>query len=51
VNGLIVLSSATLSRLLRERPAWLRVQRYLMGGVLAALAVRLLADRVRPATP
>jgi threonine/homoserine/homoserine lactone efflux protein len=51
VNGLIVLSSASLSRLLRERPAWLRVQRYLMGGVLAALAVRLLTDRVRPATP
>src|SRR5882757_1592765 len=51
VNGLIVLSSATLSRVLRERPTWLRVQRYLMGGVLAALAVRLLTDRARPATP
>ena len=49
VNGLIVLFSAALSRLLRGRPLWLRVQRYLMGGVLAGLAVRLLTDRVRPA--
>jgi threonine/homoserine/homoserine lactone efflux protein len=52
VNGLIVLFAATLSRLLGRRPGWLRAQRYLMGGVLTALAVRLvLTDRARPATP
>jgi hypothetical protein len=27
----------------------LRVQRYLMGGVLGALAIRLATDRARPA--
>jgi threonine/homoserine/homoserine lactone efflux protein len=52
VNGLIVLSAATLSRLLGRRPGWLRAQRYLMGSVLTGLAVRLLlTDRVRPAAP
>ncbi|MDT7647561.1 MAG: hypothetical protein QOC75_4561, partial [Pseudonocardiales bacterium] len=52
VNGLIVLSAATLSRVLGRRPGWLRAQRYLMGGMLTALAVRLLlSDRARPATP
>lgn len=49
VNTLIVLSAATLSRLLGRRPGWLRAQRYLMGGVLGALAFRLLlTDRARP---
>jgi threonine/homoserine/homoserine lactone efflux protein len=52
VNGLIVLSAAALSRVLGRRPGWLRAQRYLMGGVLTGLAVRLLlTDRARPATP
>ncbi|MDX6585386.1 MAG: hypothetical protein QOI10_4570 [Solirubrobacterales bacterium] len=51
VNGLIVLTASTLSRFLGRRPTWLRIQRYAMGGVLAALAVRLLTDRARPATP
>lgn len=49
VNALIVLTAARLSQVLRRRPNWLRVQRYLMGGVLGALAVRLLLDRTRPA--
>jgi threonine/homoserine/homoserine lactone efflux protein len=49
VNTLIVLSAATLSRLLGRRPGWLRAQRYVMGGVLGALAFRLLlTDRARP---
>jgi threonine/homoserine/homoserine lactone efflux protein len=47
-----VLSAATLSRVLGRRPGWLRAQRYVMGSVLTALAVRLLlSDRARPATP
>jgi threonine/homoserine/homoserine lactone efflux protein len=50
VDALIVLSAAALARLLSRRPGWLRAQRYVMGGVLTALAVRLLLDRARPAT-
>jgi threonine/homoserine/homoserine lactone efflux protein len=45
VNGLIVLGAGSLARFLTARPLWLRVQRYLMGGVLGALAVRLATDR------
>jgi threonine/homoserine/homoserine lactone efflux protein len=49
LNTMIVLSAATLSRMLGRRPGWLRAQRYVMGGVLGALAVRLLlTDRARP---
>jgi threonine/homoserine/homoserine lactone efflux protein len=47
VNALIVLSAGTLSRFLAERPLWLRAQRYVMGTVLAGLAVRIAADRSR----
>ncbi|HEV7471710.1 MAG TPA: LysE family translocator [Pseudonocardia sp.] len=49
VNGLIVLSAGSLAAFLGRRPSWLRVQRHLMGTALAALAVRLLTDRARPA--
>jgi threonine/homoserine/homoserine lactone efflux protein len=47
VNALIVLSAGSLSRFLSGRPLWLRVQRYVMGTVLAGLAVRIAADRSR----
>ncbi|GLY16642.1 LysE family translocator [Kineosporia rhizophila] len=47
VNGLIVCSAGSLARFLSQRPAWMRGQRYLMGGVLGALAVRLATDRSR----
>ncbi|GAA2758227.1 LysE family translocator [Actinopolymorpha rutila] len=47
VNALIVLSAGSLAAFLGRRPAWLRVQRYLMGTVLAGLAVRIAADRSR----
>jgi threonine/homoserine/homoserine lactone efflux protein len=47
VNTLIVLSAGSLSRFLSGRPLWLRVQRVLMGTVLAGLAVRIAADRSR----
>jgi threonine/homoserine/homoserine lactone efflux protein len=49
VNALIVLFAGALARFLAVRPTWLRAQRYLMGGVLGALAVRL-AVEPRPAT-
>jgi threonine/homoserine/homoserine lactone efflux protein len=49
VNTLIVLFAGTLAAFLTGRPLWLRIQRYLMGGVLGALALRLAAERARPA--
>jgi threonine/homoserine/homoserine lactone efflux protein len=49
VNALIVVFAGGLAVFLAARPTWLRVQRYLMGGVLGALAVRLATDRARPA--
>ncbi len=50
VNALIVLTAGTLATFLARRPTWLRVQRYVMGSVLAGLAVRIAADRSRPMT-
>lgn len=44
VNCMIVLSASKISRFLANRPAWLRAQRYLMGTVLAGLAVRIATD-------
>jgi threonine/homoserine/homoserine lactone efflux protein len=49
VNLLIVLAAGAIAGFLAGRPAWLRAQRYLMGTVLGALAVRLVTDRARPA--
>ena len=42
VNGLIVASAGSLAGFLAARPGWLRAQRYAMGTVLGALAVKLL---------
>jgi threonine/homoserine/homoserine lactone efflux protein len=42
VNALLVLGAASIGGFLAGRPSWMRVQRWLMGGVLAALALRLL---------
>ncbi|UYM06005.1 LysE family translocator [Solicola gregarius] len=50
VNGVIVLVAGGLATFLVARPLWLRVQRYVMGGVLGALAVRLAVARHSPAT-
>lgn len=41
VNLLIVLSAASIASWFGQRPLWLAAQRYVMGGVLAALAVRM----------
>ncbi|MFB4296879.1 LysE family translocator [Actinomadura sp. NTSP31] len=49
VNGLIVLGAGSIAAFLARRPAWQRVQRYLMGSVLAGLAVRIGLDRTRAA--
>jgi threonine/homoserine/homoserine lactone efflux protein len=48
VNLLIVLAAGTIARFLARRPSWLRMQRYLMGTVLGALALRLATDHARP---
>jgi threonine/homoserine/homoserine lactone efflux protein len=51
VNAVIVLCAATVARWFASRPAWLRVQRYVMGSVLVALAARIVAERARRAVP
>jgi len=48
VNGLIVFFAGALAAFLAARPVWLRVQRYLMAGVLGAIAVKLATERARP---
>jgi threonine/homoserine/homoserine lactone efflux protein len=45
VNLAIVLSAARLSAWFIRKPTWLTAQRYVMGSVLAALAVRLATER------
>jgi threonine/homoserine/homoserine lactone efflux protein len=49
VNALIVLTAGALAGFFARRPLWLKVQRLLTGTVLAALAVRIAADRSRAA--
>ena len=45
VNLVIVAAAGTIAVFLAERPAWLKAQRWLMGTVLGALAVRLATER------
>lgn len=47
VNALIVLTAGAVSAFLAGRPFWTLVQRWLMGTVLAALAVRMAIDTGR----
>lgn len=44
VNALIVLGAARIASFLATRPLWARLQRWLMGTVLAGLALRMLSD-------
>ncbi|MTE17897.1 LysE family translocator [Streptomyces sp. TRM43335] len=48
VNLAIVLAAGTIAAFLARHPSWLRVQRYVMGSVLGALAVSLAVDNSRP---
>jgi threonine/homoserine/homoserine lactone efflux protein len=48
-NAIIVLTAGTIAIFLARRPGWLRAQRFVMGTVLGALAVRLLTERTRTA--
>jgi threonine/homoserine/homoserine lactone efflux protein len=43
-NAIFVLAAGTISAFLAGRPLWARLQRWLMGGVLAGLALRLALD-------
>ena len=47
VNAVIAVTAGSVASFLAARPAWLRVQRWLMGTVLAALALRLAAEARR----
>lgn len=47
VNGLIAASAGSIAHFLAGRPVWLLVQRWLMGTVLAALAVRMVTETQR----
>ena len=44
VNALIVVGAGGLANSLATRPAWARVQRYAMGTLLGAFAVRMVTD-------
>lgn len=48
VNGLIVVGAGTIAAFLGERPLWLRIQRWVTGTMLGAIAVLLASDRTRP---
>ena len=45
VNALIVVMAGSIAGFLLRRPTWLAIQRYLMGTVLAGLAVRIALER------
>ena len=47
VNALIAISAGSLAAFLGRRPTWLSVQRWLMGTVLAALALRMATEARR----
>lgn len=47
VNAVWVITAGALASFLGQRPLWLRVQRYLMGTVLAGIALHLATDRTR----
>jgi len=46
-NTLIALAAGSIAAFLAARPLWLVVQRWLMGGVLAGLAIRMALDERR----
>ncbi len=47
VNAMIALAAGSIAVLLTRRPGWSMVQRWLMGTVLAGLAVRMLTEARR----
>jgi threonine/homoserine/homoserine lactone efflux protein len=49
-NGLIAMGAGTIASFFARRPAWVRIQRYAMGTVLAGLALHIAADRAKAVT-
>jgi threonine/homoserine/homoserine lactone efflux protein len=47
VNAVIALAAGSIALFLGQRPTWLLVQRYLMGTVLAGLAIRMASEAKR----
>ena len=47
VNAMIALAAGSIARFLGTRPSWLLVQRWLMGTVIAGLAVRMATEARR----
>ena len=47
VNAMIALAAGSIARFLGTRPSWLLVQRWLMGTVLAGLAVKMAFEAKR----
>lgn len=47
INAMIALSAGSIAIFLTRRPSWLRAQRWLMGTVLAALAIRMATEARR----
>lgn len=47
VNALIVISAAQVARFLTGRPLWIKWQRWLMGGVLTGLALKIATEARR----
>ena len=47
VNAMIALAAGTIALFLTRRPTWMLVQRYLMGTVLAGLALRMAFEAKR----
>ena len=47
VNALIALAAGSIAVFLSRNPGWLKAQRWIMGGVLGSLALRMALDRGR----
>jgi threonine/homoserine/homoserine lactone efflux protein len=47
VNLGLVLTAGSIAAFFAARPCWLRAQRWIMGGVLGALAVRMALEERR----
>jgi len=48
MNGVFVITAATIAVFLSRRPTWMRIHRYLTGTALAVFAIRLATERARP---
>jgi threonine/homoserine/homoserine lactone efflux protein len=47
VNAAIIISAGSIATFFMLRPTWLKVQRWVMGGILGGLAVRMAIDTRR----